>query len=89
VGAVFTGHEHFYERFKPQSGIYHFITGAGGKTDPNGVKPTNQAEKFFDQDQSFMLIEIAGDQLHFQVITRTGKTVDKGTLPRREVAAAR
>ncbi len=89
VDAVFTGHEHFYERFKPQSGIYHFITGAGGKIDPNGVKPTNQAEKFFDQDQNFMLIEIAGNQMHFQVITRTGKTIDKGVLPRREVAASK
>ncbi len=31
VDAVFTGHEHFYERIKPQKGIYYFITGAGGR----------------------------------------------------------
>lgn len=86
VDVVFAGHEHFYERFKPQSGIYHFITGGGAKIAPDDAKPSSQAEKSFDQDQHFMLVEIAGDQLHFQVISRTGKTIDKGALPRREQA---
>ncbi len=27
VNVVLTGHEHFYERIKPQKGIYHFISG--------------------------------------------------------------
>lgn len=85
VDAAFMGHEHFYERFKPQQGIHYFITGAGGKVAPNDVKPTNQTAKSFDQDQTFMLIEIAGDQMHFQVISRGGKTVDSGILPRREL----
>jgi hypothetical protein len=31
VSAVFTGHEHFYERSAPQKGIVHFIVGASGK----------------------------------------------------------
>jgi hypothetical protein len=84
VDVVFTGHEHFYERFKPQHGIYHFITGAGGKLAPDNAKPTSLAEKWFDQDQHFMLVEIAADQMHFQVISRDGKTIDTGTLPRRE-----
>lgn len=84
VDVVFAGHEHFYERFKPQSGIYHFITGGGGKTAPNDAKPSSQAEKSFDQEQHFMLVEIAGDQMHFQVISRTNKTIDSGVLPRRE-----
>ena len=87
VDAVFMGHEHFYERFKPQQGIYYFITGSGGKIAPNDVKPTGLTQKHFDQDHSFMLVEIAGDQLHFQVVTRAGKIVDKAVLPRREVAA--
>jgi len=89
VDAVFMGHEHFYERFKPQQGIYYFITGAGGKIEPDGVKRSSLTEKSFDQDQNFMLVEIAGDQLHFQVVSRAGKTVDAGVLPRREVVAAK
>ena len=37
---------------------------------------------YFDQDQSFMLVEIAGDELFFEAISRTGATVDAGTIRR-------
>ena len=37
----------------------------------------------FDTDLSFMLMEIAGDQLSYQVISRLGKTVDHGSMLRR------
>lgn len=81
VNAVFAGHEHFYERVKPQKGIYYFISGAGGKLRPGDVKKNSPlTDKAFDQDMSFMLLEAAGDELHFQVISRTGETVDSGVL---------
>jgi hypothetical protein len=31
VSVVFAGHEHVYERIKPQRGIHHFISGGGGQ----------------------------------------------------------
>ena len=31
-----------------------------------------------------MLVEIAGDDLYFQAITRTGATVDSGKIERRK-----
>jgi hypothetical protein len=81
VNAVFAGHEHFYERIKPQKGIYYFISGAGGKLRSGDVKDRSPlTEKAFDRDMSFMLLEAAGNQLHFQVISRTGETVDSGVL---------
>jgi hypothetical protein len=81
VNAVFAGHEHFYERVKPQKGIYYFISGAGGKLRPGDVKKGSPlTEKAFDTDMSFMLLEVAGSELHFQVISRTGATVDSGVL---------
>jgi hypothetical protein len=85
VNAVFAGHEHFYERVKPQKGIYYFISGAGGKLRPGDVKKGSPlTEKAFDTDMSFMLIEVAGDELHFQVISRTGETVDSGVLTKQQ-----
>ena len=33
-----------------------------------------------------MIMESDGDQMHFQVITRTGKTVDSGVLNRQQKA---
>ena len=90
VNAVFAGHEHFYERIKPQKGIYYFISGAGGKLRPGDVKDNSPlTEKAFDRDMSFMILELADDQLHFQVITRTGETVDAGVLVNQKPKAAR
>jgi hypothetical protein len=81
VNAVFAGHEHFYERIKPQKGIYYFISGAGGKLREGDVKDNSPlTEKAYDKDMSFMLLEVAGSQLYFQVISRTGETVDSGVL---------
>lgn len=80
VNVVFSGHEHFYERLKPQKGIYYFISGAGGKLRPGGVRISQVTEKSFDRDMHFMLVEIVDDKMYFQVISRTGRTVDSGTL---------
>jgi hypothetical protein len=88
VNAVFAGHEHFYERIKPQKGIYYFISGAGGKLRPGDVRDNSPlTEKAFDKDMSFMLLEVAGDELHFQVISRTGETVDAGMLTKQKKSA--
>ena len=38
------------------------------------------AVKSFDTDRSFGLVEISGDQLYFQVVSRTGDTVDSGVI---------
>ncbi len=81
VNVVFAGHEHFYERIKPQKGIYYFISGAGGKLRKGDVKKSSPlTAKAFDRDMSFMLIEVDGEQMHFQVVSRTGETVDSGIV---------
>ena len=81
MNAVFNGHEHFYERIKPQKGIYYFISGAGGKLREGDVKDNSPlTAKAYDKDMSFMLLEVDGAQLHFQVISRTGEIVDSGVL---------
>ena len=46
------------------------------------MRPTEQTAAYFDQDQSFMLVEVAGNDLHYQAISRTGKTVDSGVIHR-------
>ena len=88
VNVAFTGHEHFYERIKPQKGVHYFISGAGGKLREGDVKKTQLTDAAFDKDMSFMLVEVAGDEMHFQVISRTGETVDSGVIPRAKRARA-
>jgi predicted MPP superfamily phosphohydrolase len=80
VDIVLAGHEHFYERIKPQKGIHYFISGAGGKLRAGDIKASPLTAKAFDTDMHFILMEGFDDQLHFQVISRLGKTVDSGVV---------
>ena len=81
VNVVFAGHEHFYERIKPQNGIYYFISGSGGKLRKGDVKKASPlTAKAYDDDMSFMLIEIDDKEMHFQVVNRMGETVDSGVI---------
>ena len=83
VDAVFAGHEHFYERIKPQKGIYYFISGGAAKLREGDVSTRSElTAKSFDTGYHFMLIEIGKDALSFQVITDQAKVVDSGTMPR-------
>ena len=46
------------------------------------MSPSEQTAASFDQDQSFMLMEIAGAEMFFRAVSRTGKTVDSGVIQR-------
>jgi hypothetical protein len=80
VNLVLSGHEHFYERLKPQKGINYIVLGNSGQLRPHDIRPSPDTEKSFDTDRSFLLVEIAGSQLYFQAVSRTGETVDSGVL---------
>jgi 3',5'-cyclic AMP phosphodiesterase CpdA len=80
LSVVFAGHEHFYERIKPQKGIQHFTTGAAAKLRRGDIRRTNLTAAGFDTDTSYMLVEIADDVMTFQALSRTGKLIDSGTV---------
>jgi hypothetical protein len=82
VDVVLAGHEHFYERIRPQRGIYYFTSGAAGKLRRGDIRKGTLTAAGFDEDLSFMLMELAEDALHFQVVSRTGQIVDNGSLDR-------
>ncbi len=83
VNVVFTGHDHVYERVKPQKGIHHFVSGSGGSLRKGDLEQgTGLTDSGYDNDFTFMLVEIDGDDLHFQSVDRLGKTVDAGVLKR-------
>ncbi len=84
VDVVLAGHEHFYERLKPQKGIHYFISGGAGKLRKGDVGG-QFTEKAFDTGFHFMIFEIDGDQMHFQTISDQQKTVDSGIIARRKV----
>jgi len=82
VNAVFSGHEHVYERVRAEDSIHYFILGNSGKLMTHDFRSSEGMEKGFDTDQSFMLVEIAADKLTFQTISRRGETIDSGSVDR-------
>jgi 3',5'-cyclic AMP phosphodiesterase CpdA len=83
VSAVFSGHDHFYERIKPQKGgIVYWVSGAGGSLRKGDISATNLTAKGFDSDYHFIVVEITGEDLYFQAISRTGETIDSGVVHR-------
>jgi predicted MPP superfamily phosphohydrolase len=85
VSVVFTGHDHFYERVKPQNGIVYFVTGSGGQLRKGNIdKGSGITAAGNDQDQAFLICEINGDQMWFDAISRGEKVFDSGVITRRK-----
>jgi hypothetical protein len=85
VEIVFSGHEHIYERIKPQKGITYFIVGSSGQLRRGGMTPSPMTASGFDRDQVFMVASIDGGDLTFQAISRTGVVVDSGVIHDRAI----
>lgn len=77
-----SGHEHIYERTVPQHGVQYFTSGSGGALRKGDLKATPMTAAGFDLDTHFLLMEISGDTLYFQAVSRIGDTVDSGQFDR-------
>lgn len=85
VSVVLTGHDHFYERVKPQHDITYFVVGSGGQLRKGNIdRGSGLTASGFDTDLVFMAAEIAGDEMYFNAISRQGSVVDSGMLTRRK-----
>jgi predicted MPP superfamily phosphohydrolase len=86
VSVVLTGHDHFYERVKPQKGITYFVAGSGGQLREGNIdRKSGLTATGFDTDLAFMVAEIVSDQMYFNAISRTGRIVDSGSIARRKL----
>jgi len=81
VNVAFSGHDHIYERTKPQQGIQYFVSGAGGKVRRGDIdRGSGITAASFDDDNHFMVIEIDDNQVSFQAISENGVVVDNGLV---------
>jgi len=87
VDVVFTGHEHLYERIKPQHEIKHFVSGGGGRYLYN-YKPS-EFDEVGVSEHHFMIAEIAGDRMFFEAITHAQQVIDCGVIYRTNDAATK
>jgi 3',5'-cyclic AMP phosphodiesterase CpdA len=84
VSVVFAGHDHVYERVKPQQGIVHFVVGSSGQLRKGNLDKTGFTDAANAQEQAFLVVEIDGDEMHFNAVSRTGRVIDSGAIARRK-----
>lgn len=85
VTAALSGHDHFYERIKPQSGIQYFVSGASGQLRPGNINrrsPLTEASN--DTAHSFMFAEASKDNLNFWAVDAAGNILDSVSLKHSE-----
>ena len=82
VNVVIAGHEHFYERLKPQKGVAYFIIGSSAKLRQGDLRKSPLTTYGNDSDYAFVLAEIVGDEMYFQTINDDGVTIDAGSIRR-------
>ena len=82
VDIVLSGHEHIYQRSQLQQNVLYFVSGGAGSLRQGDGTSAAFIARTYDDDYHFMLMEIEGDAMHFQAVSRGGETIDAGTLYR-------
>jgi hypothetical protein len=85
VNITFSGHEHLYERVRPQKGITHFVSGGGGRY-LYRFRPS-EFDAIGVSEHHFMIVQIAGDTMLFEAISHGQKVIDCGAVYRTQNAA--
>ena len=87
VAAVFSGHDHTYERTRPQQGVQYFVCGIGSEVRVGDLDRDSSLMAFGnDDDIGFMFVEVTADRLTFQAINAAGHVFDSGTIAPRVAA---
>ena len=64
MDVVFAGHEHFYERVKPQKGIYYFTCRGSAMLRKGDIRKRSElTEKGDDVENTFMVVEVTGGRV--------------------------
>lgn len=86
VQLVLAGHDHDYERMKPQKGVQFIVTGGGGK----GTRPVgSHGFTAFSIDViHFVYVEVMEDELILHAIDGTGVEFDSVVVPRDRTVAS-
>jgi hypothetical protein len=79
VEAIFAGHDHFYERGASDN-LTYFVTGGGGAplVSTGRIKETLVAKSI----NHYLLIDVAGGQVHVSTKDLTGNTIDEVSFSR-------
>lgn len=75
------GHDHVYERTKPQNGVTYFTSGAAGRLRKGNLKTESPFYAFGnDRVKSFMFFSIKPEAIRFWAIGIDGNVFDSGSI---------
>ncbi len=81
VNAVFSGHDHVYERIKPQQGVQYFVQGASGQLRKNGMqKKSDLTAVSNDMTHSFLMVQVKAAEMQVEAIGEDGAVIDRVTI---------
>ena len=75
VSAVFSGHEHLYERLN-EDGLPYFVNGLGGKSLYGFGAPVAGSQLRYNGDYGAMVVQAHKHKIAFQFFTRKGELID-------------
>jgi hypothetical protein len=80
AAAMFSGHDHFYERSEPDNGVTMIVTGGAGaplRDKTHHAEIQNPYSVVFKKELHFCLISVEDDKCTMTVLTPQGKELDK------------
>jgi hypothetical protein len=82
VDIVLAGHDHFYQKVKPQKGIHHVTSGSAGKL-RNGALPVHPDVEKSVVRLHFLSVEITAEKLVYDAVSDTGEVIDHREITKR------
>ena len=81
VRIVLAGHDHVYERLKPQNGVLYFVSGAGAEVRRGDLQTNSPFYQIGnDKELSFMLFSVKPDAVRYWAINSQGAFIDSGRI---------
>jgi len=81
VRIVLAGHDHVYERLKPQNGVLYFVSGAGAEVRRGDLQTNSPFYQIGnDKELSFMLFSVKPDAVRYWAINSQGAFIDSGMI---------
>ncbi len=79
VDIVLAGHDHFYQKIRPQVGVHYFVSGGAGKV-RNGVKEKHPEVEFAAESYHFLRFEVSVDEVKYVAIDDSGDVLHQGRI---------
>jgi 3',5'-cyclic AMP phosphodiesterase CpdA len=81
VDAVFAGHDHNYQRYKPVGGVTYIVSGGGGAGLYHFERSSRQIAARDDRHHGLTLVDVTDSGVHLRHLGEKGTVLDQCVLP--------